>query len=156
MVKKMIKYDYKFNNLDETMAFAKRMGEHLFPGAILTFEGELGSGKTTFTKGLALGLGITKTVNSPTFTIVKTYEGRLVLNHIDAYRMENEEEDLGLDEFFFGDGVTVVEWASKIAPQIPDEFLHICFYRMGENVRVIEAFPQGERYIKLCEAVFNE
>src|SRR5690554_3657711 len=102
------------NSLDETNHFAQQLAELLKEQDTITLEGDLGAGKTTFTQALAKGLGITKTVNSPTFTIMKQYEGRLLLNHLDVYRLENSDEDLGWDEIFYGDAVTVVEWAHLI------------------------------------------
>jgi tRNA threonylcarbamoyladenosine biosynthesis protein TsaE len=150
------KYDYKLNNEEETLALAVKLGQNLFAGAVITLAGELGAGKTTFTKGIARGLGVEDHVNSPTFTIIKEYEGDLKLNHIDAYRIENSQEDLGLDEYFYGQGVTVVEWASKIHEQLPKEHLHISLYNMGGTVRILEAFPKSEAYVKVCEAVFND
>jgi tRNA threonylcarbamoyladenosine biosynthesis protein TsaE len=150
------KYDYKINNLEETFALAVRLGKQLFKGAIITLEGDLGAGKTTFTKGIAHGLNITATVNSPTFTIIKEYDGDLKLYHIDAYRLENGQEDLGFDDYFYGDGVTVIEWASKIYQQLPPEHLHINLYDMGGQTRVIEAFPKNSQYEAICEVVFND
>ena len=81
----------------------------------ITLEGDLGAGKTTFTKALAKGLGIKRTVNSPTFTILKQYEGRLPLNHLDVYRLGESDEDLGWDELFYGDAVSVVEWVMPVS-----------------------------------------
>jgi tRNA threonylcarbamoyladenosine biosynthesis protein TsaE len=157
VVKEMVKkYDLKLNNLEETYELAIKLGQHLFPGAIITLEGDLGAGKTTFTKGIAKGLKVKQTVNSPTFTIIKEYSGELNLYHIDAYRLEDSLEDLGFDEYFYGDGVTVIEWGSKIKEQIPEQRLHICLYPMSETVRVIECFPLNEKYEAICEVIFNE
>lgn len=154
---KMIKrFDYKLNNEQETYDLAYKLGKHLFKGAIITLEGHLGAGKTTFTKGIAKGLGIEDPISSPTFTIIKEYDGHLPLYHIDAYRIENGEEDLGFDDYFHGDGVTVIEWGSKIKPQIPKERLHIVIYRLSETERLLEVFPMTETYSALCEVVFDE
>ena len=105
---------------EETERFAFRwlMG---LSGDVIALEGDLGAGKTAFTKGLAKGLGVTRTVNSPTFTIIKEYQGRLPLYHMDVYRVSESEEDLGFDEYFEGEGVTVVEWAHLIKEQLPEE-----------------------------------
>ena len=94
------------NNEEETMDFAERLGELLQPNQVITLDGDLGAGKTTFTKGLAKGLGVKRTVNSPTYTIVKEYRGRMPLYHMDVYRLEDSEEDIGFDEYFSGEGVT--------------------------------------------------
>ena len=96
--------------LEETQQLAQRLAQLLEPQHTITLEGDLGAGKTTFTQALAKGLGITRTVNSPTFTIMKQYNGRLPLNHLDVYRLADSDEDLGWDEIFYGDAVTVVEW----------------------------------------------
>lgn len=150
------KYDFKLSSQEETLAFGEKLGHKLFKGAVITLEGDLGAGKTTFTKGIAKGLGVTSTVNSPTFTIIKEYDGDLPLYHIDAYRLDDASEDLGLDEYFYGEGVTVIEWSSKIPDQIPEERLHICVYDMGGSSRVMEFFPSSSRYKTLCEAILNE
>ena len=101
-------------NEEETARFAHELAQKLSSGDVLALEGDLGAGKTAFTKGLAKGLGVTRMVNSPTFTIIKEYMGRLPLYHMDVYRVSESEEDLGFDEYFDGDGVTVVEWAHLI------------------------------------------
>ena len=144
---------YKINvdSLNETEAFAGRIAELLQAQDIITLEGDLGAGKTTFTKGLAKGLGITRTVNSPTFTILKQYEGRLALNHFDVYRLENSDEDIGFDELFSGDAVSVVEWAAFIEEYLPKERLEITIRRLSETERLIELNPIGERYETICK-----
>jgi len=117
------------NSIDETRAIARGLAESLKPGAVLALHGDLGAGKTCFVQGLADGLGITEIVNSPTFTIVKEYDGDLPLYHIDLYRISDEHEalDLGLDEYLFGDGVAAVEWAERVEPLFPAHTVHIRF-----------------------------
>lgn len=139
----------------ETLDFAKKLAERLQPKDVITLEGDLGAGKTTFTKGLAKGLGITKTVNSPTFTIIKEYIGRLPLYHMDVYRVKDSFEDLGFEEYFEGEGVTVVEWAHLIDDQLPVERLMVKLYREGESSRKFVIEPVGQRYLQLCEEIFN-
>ncbi|AMX84753.1 tRNA threonylcarbamoyladenosine biosynthesis protein TsaE [Geobacillus subterraneus] len=139
---------------EETRAIARRLAERLEPGTVIALEGDLGAGKTTFTKGLAEGLGIRQNVNSPTFTIMKQYEGRLPLYHMDVYRLEDEWEDLGFDEYFAGDGVTVVEWAHLIAGQLPNERLTIHLLHRGDNERKLVFEPLGHRYEQLCKEIF--
>ena len=97
----------KVNNLEETIALGNRLGLLLQPNMLLTLSGDLGAGKTTFTKGIGQGLGITKVINSPTFTILKQYQGRLNLSHFDAYRLEGQDDDLGFEEIFDSDDVCV-------------------------------------------------
>lgn len=151
----MKKYEWQTKNPEETMLLGKKIGEKLKPGDVLTLEGDLGAGKTTFTKGLAKGLGIEKTVNSPTFTIIKEYEGKIPLYHMDVYRLEDSDEDLGFDEYFEGNGVTVVEWAHFIEDQLPREYLNIQIKHGGNNNRIIRLNPVGERYIERCEELFQ-
>ncbi|MDF0728725.1 tRNA (adenosine(37)-N6)-threonylcarbamoyltransferase complex ATPase subunit type 1 TsaE [Cytobacillus sp. S13-E01] len=139
----------------ETLDFAKKLAERLQPKDVITLEGDLGAGKTTFTKGLAKGLGITKTVNSPTFTIIKEYIGRLPLYHMDVYRVKDSFEDLGFEEYFEGEGVTVVEWAHLIDDQLPVERLMVKLYHEGESSRKFVIEPVGQRYLQLCEEIFN-
>ncbi|RDU34725.1 tRNA (adenosine(37)-N6)-threonylcarbamoyltransferase complex ATPase subunit type 1 TsaE [Neobacillus piezotolerans] len=148
--------EYKSSSAEDTLNFAERLGAMLKPGDVLTLEGDLGAGKTTFTKGLALGLGIKRMVNSPTFTIIKEYHGRLPLYHMDVYRLGDEGEDLGFDEYFEGDGVTVVEWAHLIAEQLPVARLEIQLYHEPDGGRKIVFQPKGIRYERLCEEFLNE
>ena len=95
----------RINNLDETIELGKQLGELLKPNMLITLSGDLGAGKTTFTKGIGLGLEIKKIINSPTFTILKQYQGRLNLSHFDAYRLEGQDDDLGFEEIFDSDDV---------------------------------------------------
>lgn len=122
---------------------------------MLTLEGDLGAGKTTLTKAVAKGLGITRNVSSPTFTIVKQYEGRLPLNHLDVYRLSESDEDLGWDELFYGDAVSIVEWAQYIDEELPKDRLAIEMYREGDTERRIELKPVGQRYERLCEELMK-
>ncbi len=147
------KFEFHTQSPEETMAFSQRLAEKLGSGDVLTLEGDLGAGKTTFTKGLAKGLGVRRTVNSPTFTIIKEYQGRLPFYHMDVYRLEDSEEDLGFDEYFEGYGVTVVEWASIISDQLPGERLDIFLYHEGDDNRRIVLTPKGEHYITICKEI---
>ena len=146
-----MRFDININNLEETQALAQKLAKIVEPQDTITLEGDLGAGKTTFTQAFAKGLGITRTVNSPTFTIMKQYNGRLPLNHLDVYRLEDSDEDLGWDEIFYGDAVTVVEWAHLIERDLPSERLAIEIRRVDENARVITLIPLGKRYELLCE-----
>ncbi|MGJ7923198.1 tRNA (adenosine(37)-N6)-threonylcarbamoyltransferase complex ATPase subunit type 1 TsaE [Neobacillus sp. LXY-4] len=150
----MSRYQFISNEPQQTLAFAKRLAERLQPGDVIALEGDLGAGKTTFTKGLAEGLGINKTVNSPTFTIIKEYQGRLPLYHMDVYRVQDSYEDLGFDEYFEGNGVTVVEWAHLIKEQLPKNLLTIYLYHEDEQARKLVLEPQGTRYEELCKEIF--
>ncbi len=150
-----MRFDININDLEETQALAQKLAEIVEPQDTITLEGDLGAGKTTFTQAFAKGLGITRTVNSPTFTIMKQYNGRLPLNHLDVYRLEDSDEDLGWDEIFYGDAVSVVEWAHLIERDLPNERLAIEIRRVDENARVITLIPYGERYELLCEELLK-
>ena len=116
------------NNINDTISYAREVAQRAKPGDIICLDGELGVGKTVFAKGFAEGLGIKEPITSPTFTIMNIYEsGRLPLYHYDVYRIEDESEmdELGYEEYFFGSGVTLVEWASQIPDCIPEGAVHI-------------------------------
>ena len=113
-------------NEEETRAFAFSLAEKLKPGTVIALIGDLGTGKTTLTKYIACGLGITEPITSPTFTIVKEYHsGRLPLYHFDVYRLEDASDlfEIGAEEYFYGEGVSIVEWADQVAEILPDETL---------------------------------
>jgi tRNA threonylcarbamoyladenosine biosynthesis protein TsaE len=150
-----MEFQYILSNAEQTMEFAKNLALHLQSGDVIALEGDLGAGKTTFTKGLAEGLGITKNVNSPTFTIIKEYKGTMPLYHMDVYRLENAEEDLGFDEYFEGMGVTVVEWAHLIKDQLPLELLTIYLTHSDGGARNIKLVPAGKRYEELCKEIIK-
>ncbi|WP_125544393.1 tRNA (adenosine(37)-N6)-threonylcarbamoyltransferase complex ATPase subunit type 1 TsaE [Levilactobacillus lindianensis] len=141
---------------EATMALGKQLAPELRPRDVILLDGDLGAGKTTFTKGLAAGLGITRNVKSPTFTIIREYQGgRIPLYHMDVYRLEDGSGDeLGLDEYFNGDGVNVVEWSKFIADELPENYLRIIFKRdddAGENQRTLRFDPRGEHFTQLVE-----
>ena len=139
------------DSADEMQRRAEQLGRLLVVGDCVALFGGLGVGKTTFTQGLARGLGVKKAVNSPTFTLVKEYHGRLPLYHMDLYRLDDAGETLGLDEYWDGDGVTVVEWGSRIAAHLPEERLRISMERLGERERRIRLVPEGVRFVELCK-----
>ncbi|SDI36965.1 tRNA (adenosine(37)-N6)-threonylcarbamoyltransferase complex ATPase subunit type 1 TsaE [Alteribacillus bidgolensis] len=137
---------------DETMNIAQYIGHCLQKGDVLTLDGELGAGKTHFTKGIALALEIKEVVNSPTFTIIKEYTGVLPLYHMDVYRLEEEEaEELGIEEYLEGEGVCVIEWADKIKNLLPIDRLEITIKRMSETDRSIHLNAVGKRFNGLCK-----
>ena len=146
----MMKFEWSSHSAEDTANFSKHLATLLQPGDVITLEGDLGAGKTAFTKGLALGLGVQRNVNSPTFTIIKEYQGTMPLYHMDVYRLEDSYEDLGFDEYFEGNGVTVVEWAHLIEAQLPEERLNIFIYHEGEDNRKFVVKPIGKRYEDLC------
>lgn len=143
-------------NRDATIALGKKIGQQLVAGDVLVLDGDLGAGKTTFTKGLAAGLEIPDIIKSPTFTIIHEYQdGRLPLYHMDAYRLENGgAEDLGLEEYFDGDGVSVVEWAEFVEDELPADFLAIHFKRIDDdNTRILEFEPYGQHFDQIVKSV---
>lgn len=144
----------KLNTPEQTMALGQKLAQLLQPRDLILLDGDLGAGKTTFTKGLANGLGIKRPVKSPTFTIVREYQtGRIPLYHMDVYRLEDGGgEELGLEEYINGDGVVVIEWSEFVAAELPNEFLRIKFERNdenGDNSRVALLSAQGSHYTKL-------
>ncbi len=148
-------YERIINSEQETEKLAYQFADKLGPGDVLTLEGDLGAGKTTFTKSIAKGLGITRNVSSPTFTILKQYEGRLPLNHLDVYRLADSDEDLGWDELFYGDAVSIIEWAHLIKEDLPEERLAIQIHRLEDDKRKFTFTPFGTRYERLCEELFE-
>jgi tRNA threonylcarbamoyladenosine biosynthesis protein TsaE len=134
------------NNPAETEAIARQIAEDLVAGSVLALKGDLGSGKTLFTQGLVVGLQSDVTVTSPTFTIVHEYQGgRLPVYHFDFFRLKNREsaERLGLQDYFFSDGVSVIEWADRFPDLIPEKARWISFEIKGERERIITVFHQG-------------
>ena len=107
-------------NEEDLQSLGERLGCLLEKNDVLILTGELGAGKTTFTKGLAKGLQISQMIKSPTYTIVREYEGRLPLYHLDVYRIEGDADSIDLDEFLFGGGVTVIEWGNLLGDALPD------------------------------------
>lgn len=113
---------------EETFALGKKIGEHARPGQIYTLNGDLGVGKTVFTQGVAAGLGIFEPICSPTFTIIQEYEsGRLPFYHFDVYRIGDieEMEEIGYDDYFFGQGICLIEWAELIEEILPRERIRV-------------------------------
>ena len=145
----------KINSVDEIIALGKKIGELAFPNMVITMNGDLGAGKTTMTKGIALGLGIDKIVNSPTFTIMKIYDGRLALYHLDVYRINNAESDFELEEYFEMDGLCVIEWANQIKELLPDNYMNINISDLGDNKRSLEisVIGEDEAYLKVLNSL---
>lgn len=141
----------------QTMDLAQYLGEIAPPGTVLVLEGPLGAGKTSFVQGLARGLGITGVVNSPTFTIVKEYAGRLPLYHFDLYRLELAEElwELGLDEYFASGGVCALEWGDRAGALLPPEHLRIRIEYLGDTQRSLSFYPLGLCHTKLVKELIS-
>lgn len=141
------------HNEMETIEIAQNFESEKFPNMIICLDGQLGSGKTIFTKGIANALGIKESITSPTFNIIKEYEGELPLFHMDVYRLDGDISSVGVDEYFTKGGVVVIEWASSIKNYLPKERLDIKFKMIDENTRVLIMEPHGQQYEELCEAV---
>ena len=140
-------------NEDETIELAQNFESEKFPNMVICLRGDLGSGKTIFTKGIANALGIAETITSPTFNIIKEYEGELPLYHMDVYRLNGKVDDLGLEEYYKKGGVVVIEWADMIEDYLPEERLDIKIKAIDEDVRVFIIRPYGQQYEEMCEAV---
>ncbi len=137
----------------ETIEFAQNLESEKFPNMVICLNGELGSGKTMFAKAFANALGILEPITSPTFNIIKEYDGELPLYHMDVYRLDGNTEGVGIEEYFTKDGVVIIEWANTIKDILPEERLDIKFKVAGENSRVLIVTPHGKQYEELCEAV---
>ncbi|MEA4846927.1 MAG: tRNA (adenosine(37)-N6)-threonylcarbamoyltransferase complex ATPase subunit type 1 TsaE [Clostridiaceae bacterium] len=141
---------------EETANIGEQLGRLLNKGNIICLSGDLGAGKTAFTQGIAKGMGVSGYVTSPTYTIINEYEGRLPLYHFDVYRLNDVDEmyELGYEEYFFGDGVVVLEWADMVRDIIPKERLWITILNTkGDNSREIIMEPTGEVYDNIVKGM---
>ena len=148
-----MEYKITTRNELETIELAQNFESEKFPNMIICLDGELGSGKTVFTKGIANALGINESITSPTYTIIKEYDGELPLYHMDVYRLDGNTEGVGIEEYFTKGGVVVIEWADTIKDILPKERLEIEFRVVDENKRILILTPYGKKYEELCEAV---
>ena len=148
--------EYKFISNDEieTIELAQNIESEKFENMIICLDGELGSGKTVFTKGIANALGIEESITSPTFTIIKEYlNGEMPLYHMDVYRLDGNTEGVGIEEYFTKGGVVIIEWAETIEDILPAERLDIKFKVIDEDSRVLKFIPHGQKYEEICGAV---
>jgi tRNA threonylcarbamoyladenosine biosynthesis protein TsaE len=140
-------------SVEETVALGSRLGKIVLPGDFIALIGDLGAGKTHFTQGFARGVGVAPDVcvSSPSYTLLNEYRGRIPLYHFDLYRLEGDGDirELGFDEYFYGQGVCVVEWADRLCFELPDAYLKVVINGSGESTRRIELLPYGDRYEKL-------
>ena len=137
---------------EETIELAQNIESEKIPNMVICLNGELGSGKTVFTKAFASAMGIEETT-SPTFNIVKEYYGELPLYHMDMYRTDGKVDSNMIEEYFDKNGVTIIEWADMISDYLPKERLDIQFKIVDENTRIILLKPYGQEYIDICEDV---
>ena len=141
--------EYKITTRSEfdTIEIAQNIESEKFENMVICLDGELGSGKTVFTKGLANALGIEESVTSPTFTIIKEYsDGEMPLYHMDVYRLDGNTDGVGIEEYFTKGGITVIEWAKTIKDILPEERLEIKFKIVDETKRVLVITPYGTKY----------
>jgi tRNA threonylcarbamoyladenosine biosynthesis protein TsaE len=140
---------------EQTQRLGMRLGELAEAGDVFLLTGNLGSGKTCLTQGIAWGLGVKEYAFSPSFVIIREYHGRLHLYHIDFYRLDRIEEivDLGLDEYLYGQGVCAVEWAEKGIAVLPEEHLLINLSYISDTERSISLEPNGRRYTQLLQSL---
>ena len=131
----------------------EKIGKLSQAGMVILLDGDLGAGKTCLTQGIAIGWGSTSSVTSPTFTIQKIYHGRLLLNHIDAYRLEGIHQDLGFDEYMNDEGLTVIEWSNFSPELVPDERLTISITLLENGDRNFSFEAIGKQYEDLLEAL---
>lgn len=154
--------DFISHSEAQTRRLGARLAALLNPGDVLALVGDLGSGKTRWAQGVCQGLGITVPVSSPTFTLVNEYQGRLPVYHIDLYRLENSAELLtfGLEDYLYGAGVSLIEWAERAASLLPPDYLKVEFFHLGETKRRLVLRPRGQRFINvltaLKEAAFSQ
>lgn len=140
-------------NEKELTVFAEKLGRLLKAGDVIILTGDLGAGKTTFTKGVALGLGISQMVKSPTYTIVREYQGRLPLYHMDIYRIGNDPDSFDMDAYFESGGVSVIEWGELLEDALPKEYLSVQFKKTSDDRRELILVPYGQRYEELVVSV---
>ncbi|MBN9388065.1 MAG: tRNA (adenosine(37)-N6)-threonylcarbamoyltransferase complex ATPase subunit type 1 TsaE [Chloroflexi bacterium] len=145
--------DFVSHSVAQTQRCGSQLAQQLGPGTVILLEGDLGAGKTTFTKGLAQGLGVEGYVNSPTFTLVNEYEGRLPVYHLDCYRLENGREalDFGIEEYLYGEGVTVIEWPERIREIWPSSYIRVTLSYLNETKRSLRVEPVGPEYVGLMQ-----
>lgn len=147
-----MEYKYTSYNESDTVELAENIESEHFPGMVICLNGELGSGKTVFTKAFASALGIKEAVTSPTFNIIKEYyDGELPLYHMDVYRLDGNVKELGIEDYYDKNGVTIIEWADMIEDYLPEERLDITIKVTGEDTRTIILKPYGKKYEDICE-----
>lgn len=142
------------NSPDDTVSIGRELGKLLKPGTVVCLEGNLGAGKTHFAKGVALGLGVEEHVTSPTFTLINEYEARLPFYHVDAYRLEDEDEayELGIEEYLYGNGITLIEWPDRIGSLLPDDRLTVTISRgEDDDIRILEFTGKGQELDQIIE-----
>mgnify|MGYP004566156147 FL=1 len=148
--------DYRITtrNETETVEIAQNLESEKFPNMVICLYGDLGSGKTVFSKAFAQALEIEEPVTSPTFNIIKEYtSGEMPLYHMDVYRLDGNVEGLGIEDYFHKNGIVIIEWADTIQDYLPEERLDIKFKIIDEDSRTLIFVPHGKQYEDICEAI---
>ncbi len=148
-----MEYKLVVKNELETIELAQNMESEKFPNMVICLNGELGSGKTVFTKAFASAMEIKENVTSPTFSIIKEYNGELPLYHMDVYRLNGNCDGIGIEEYFDKGGIVIIEWADTIKELLPKERIDIKFLVTGEAKRTLTIQAYGSQYEELCEAI---
>ena len=146
----------KFNSLADTEWLAKLLSGEISGGTVILLSGDLGSGKTTFSQFLGKYLGVKRHMTSPTFNIIKSYNADVKLHHMDCYRLEDSEEDLGFDEYFNDTDIALVEWPQFIAEFLPEDAIKINIQYENENERLVTIEATGDNNIKIAEDVYDK
>jgi tRNA threonylcarbamoyladenosine biosynthesis protein TsaE len=141
--------------VDDTRSLAAALAELVRPDDVVLLVGDLGAGKTAFAQGFAAGLGVSEQVTSPTFTLARSYEGRLRMNHLDVYRLEhvNEADDLGIAEIVDGGGVTLIEWGDAVLSALPADYLEVRLHIVDDDVREVVLRTVGPSWSARAAAV---
>ena len=148
-----MEYKYASTCEEDTQELAENIESEKFPNMVICLNGDLGSGKTVFTAAFAKSNQVEENITSPTFNIVKEYDGELKLYHMDVYRLENNKEELGLDEYFKKGGITIIEWADLIEDKLPRNRLDINIKIVDDNRRMFYINAYGTKYVDLCEKI---
>lgn len=154
----VIRMEYKITTRDEreTIQIAQNLESEKFENMIICLDGDLGSGKTIFTKGFAQALGIEENITSPTFNIIKEYlNGEMPLYHMDVYRLDGKIDGVGIEDYFKKDGVVIIEWADTIQSYLPEERLDIKFKVIDENTRLLIFKPRGQNMKKFVRQYYE-
>lgn len=149
-------YTLKLNSLADTKHLAEILAQEISGGTVILLSGDLGSGKTTFSQFLGKYLGVKRHMTSPTFNIIKSYNADVKLHHMDCYRLEDSEEDLGFDEYFNDTDIALVEWPQFIAEFLPEDVISININYESENERLVTIEATGDSNIKIAEDVYDK
>ena len=149
-----MKYKYTSKSVEDTITLAENIESEKFENMVICLDGDLGSGKTIFVKGFASSMGIKDNITSPTFNIIKEYNsGESPLYHMDVYRIDEADGDVGIEDYFNKNGITIIEWSEMIEDILPEERLNITLKIVNENTRIFVLEPKGHQYEDLCNAV---